>query len=167
LPTLAGLPARRLLDAPVVSGRHFGRTKDARGTNSSPLCYSLAATPPQEATMELETRNPFSSANLMGHPLHLILTTLPIGLFFAVFPFDLIFRQTGNPAFATGARWQLGAGLIGAALAAIAGLIDFHGDKRIRDLSDAWQHAIGNGIPDAGPAVEFLPALSQWRAPRP
>ena len=38
----------------------------------------------------------------------------------------------------------MGAGLVAAALAAIAGLIDFLGDARIRDLSDAWQHAIGN-----------------------
>jgi len=34
--------------------------------------------------------------------------------------------------------------LIGAALAAVAGLIDFLGDERIRALGDAWQHAIGN-----------------------
>jgi len=40
----------------------------------------------------------------------------------------------------------LGAGLIAAALAAVAGLIDFAGDARIRQLSDAWQHAIGNVI---------------------
>jgi uncharacterized membrane protein len=29
-------------------------------------------------------------------------------------------------------------------LAAIAGLIDFIGDALIREISDAWQHAIGN-----------------------
>jgi uncharacterized membrane protein len=40
----------------------------------------------------------------------------------------------------------VGAGLIAAALAAIAGLIDFMGDRRIRQISDAWQHAIGNVI---------------------
>lgn len=92
------------------------------------------------------TRNPVSSANFMGHPVHPILITLPIGLFVATFLFDLIFWQTGNQAFATGAFWLLGAGLIGAALAAIAGVIDFMGDQRIRALSDAWQHAIGNVI---------------------
>lgn len=92
------------------------------------------------------TRNPVSSANFMGHPVHPILITLPIGLFVATFLFDLIFWQTGNQVFATGAFWLLGAGLIGAALAAIAGVIDFMGDQRIRALSDAWQHAIGNVI---------------------
>src|SRR4051812_15191775 len=94
----------------------------------------------------MQTRNPVSSANLMGHPLHPILITLPIGLFVATFLFDLIFWQTGNAAIATGALWLLGAGLIAAALAAVAGLVDFLGDRRIRALSDAWQHAIGNVI---------------------
>jgi uncharacterized membrane protein len=96
--------------------------------------------------MAIETRNPVSSANLAGHPLHPILITLPIGFFVATFLFDLVFWQSGNQAFATGALWLLGAGLIGAALAAITGLIDFLGDGRIRGLSDAWQHAIGNVI---------------------
>jgi uncharacterized membrane protein len=94
----------------------------------------------------MQTRNPVSSANVAGHPMHPILITLPIGLFVAVFLFDLIFWQTGDQAFATGALWLLGAGLIAAALAAITGLIDFLGDRRIRALGDAWQHAIGNVI---------------------
>lgn len=94
----------------------------------------------------MDTRNPVSSANAMGHPLHPILITLPIGLFVATFLFDLLFWQTADEAFARGALWLLGAGLVGAALAAVAGLIDFLGDARIRALGDAWQHAIGNVI---------------------
>jgi uncharacterized membrane protein len=94
----------------------------------------------------METRNPASSANLMGHPIHPILITLPIGLFVATLLFDLVFWQTGSEAFATGALWLLGAGLIAAAAAAVTGLIDFLGDRRIRALGDAWQHAIGNVI---------------------
>ena len=94
----------------------------------------------------MPTRNPVSSANVMGHPLHPILIMLPIGLFVATFLFDVICWRTGNDAFATGALWLLGAGLVGAALAAVAGLIDFFGDARIRQISDAWQHAIGNVI---------------------
>src|SRR5207248_1873849 len=86
------------------------------------------------------------SANLAGHPMHPILITLPIGLFVGVLLLDLVFWRTGNDAFATAALWLLGFGLIAAALAAFAGLIDFLGDARIRDLSDAWQHAIGNVI---------------------
>ena len=92
------------------------------------------------------TRNPVSTANLAGHPVHPILVTLPIGFFVATFLFDLVFWRTGTEAYATAALWSLGFGLIAAALAAIAGLIDFLGDARIRNISDAWHHAIGNVI---------------------
>ena len=94
----------------------------------------------------MNTRNPVSSANLMGHPLHPILITLPIGLFIGTLVLDLAYWGTANAAFATAGIWVLGAGLIGAALAAVAVLIDFIGDGRIRNISDAWQHAIGNVI---------------------
>jgi uncharacterized membrane protein len=94
----------------------------------------------------MPTGNPVSSANLMGHPLHPILITLPIGFFIATFLFDVIFWWTRTEMWATAALWLLGAGLIAAALAATAGLIDFIGDARIRQINDAWQHAIGNVI---------------------
>jgi uncharacterized membrane protein len=92
------------------------------------------------------SRNPVSTANLLGHPIHPILITLPIGFFLATFIFDLIFWRTGSETWATGALWLLGVGLLGAALAAAAGVTDFIGDSRIRAISDAWQHAIGNVI---------------------
>jgi uncharacterized membrane protein len=95
---------------------------------------------------DMATRNPVSSANFMGHPLHPMLITLPIGFFIATLLFDIVFWQTRSEMWATGALWLLGAGIIGAALAAIAGLTDFFGDQRIRQIGDAWQHAIGNVI---------------------
>jgi uncharacterized membrane protein len=94
----------------------------------------------------MTTRNPVSSANLFGHPLHPILITLPIGLFAATLLFDVLYWATGAEIWATGALWLLGFGLLAAALAAVAGLIDFTGDARIRNISDAWQHAIGNVV---------------------
>jgi uncharacterized membrane protein len=94
----------------------------------------------------INTRNPVSSANVMGHPVHPILVTLPIGLFTGTFLCDLLYWWTANTGFATAGIWLLGAGLVAAALAAVAGLIDFIGDPRIRALGDAWQHAIGNVI---------------------
>ena len=94
----------------------------------------------------MASRNPVSTANVMGHPLHPILITLPIGFFVATLLFDVVFWQTGTEMWATASLWLLGAGLIGAALAAVTGVIDFTGDTRIRQLSDAWHHAIGNLI---------------------
>jgi uncharacterized membrane protein len=96
--------------------------------------------------MPRQTRNPASTASIMGHPLHPALITLPIGFFIATLLFDVVFWQTGHQAFASGALWLLGAGIVGAALAALTGLIDFFGDGRIRGFSDAWQHAIGNVV---------------------
>ena len=56
---------------------------------------------------------------------------------------DIVFWRTGNPDWASASVW-LGAGLVMAALAAVAGLIDVSGDARIRQLSAVWLHAGGN-----------------------
>lgn len=93
-----------------------------------------------------QTRNPVSSANLAGHPMHPMLITLPIGLWVATLLADLGFWWFRVDGWATAAMWLLGAAIVGAVLAAITGLIDFLGDERIRALGDAWQHAIGNVI---------------------
>jgi uncharacterized membrane protein len=96
--------------------------------------------------MPAQTRNPVSSANIAGHPMHPMLITLPIGFWVATLLADIGFWWTHAEGWATAALWLLGIAIIAAALAAIAGLIDFLGDERIRALSDAWQHAIGNVI---------------------
>src|SRR3954465_5693113 len=70
----------------------------------------------------------------------------PVAFLVATFVCDLIFWRTGNPAWSTASLWLLGAALIMAALAAVAGLTDFLGDQRIRDLGAAWHHLIGNVI---------------------
>src|SRR5918911_478276 len=88
--------------------------------------------------------NPKSTAQIAGHPLHPMLIPFPIAFFVATFVCDLLFWGTGNPAWPTAALWLLGAGLIMAALAAVAGLTDFLGEKKIRSLSTAWWHAGGN-----------------------
>jgi uncharacterized membrane protein len=44
----------------------------------------------------------------MGHPLHPMLITLPIGFFVATFLFDLILWQAGTEHWATNALWRRG-----------------------------------------------------------
>ena len=105
----------------------------------------------------MPTRNPVSTANIMGHPLHPMLIPFPIAFLVATLVCDLIFWRTGNPAWATASLYLLGAALVMAALAAVAGLTDFLGDKRIRDLSPAWHHMIGNV------AAVLLSLLNWWR----
>lgn len=94
----------------------------------------------------MPTRNPVSTANFFGHPIHPMLIPFPIAFFVSTFVCDLVFWRTGYDIWTTAALWLLGAGIVMAALAALAGLTDFIGDGRIRNISDAWQHAIGNVI---------------------
>ena len=94
--------------------------------------------------MAINTRNPVSTASIGGHPIHPILITLPIGFWVATLLADIGFWWTAIDGWATAALWLLGAAIVAAALAAVAGLIDFLGDERIRALSEAWYHAIGN-----------------------
>jgi uncharacterized membrane protein len=100
-------------------------------------------------------RNPVSTANVMGHPLHPMLIPFPIAFLVATFVCDLIFWGTGNAAWTEATMYLLGAALIMAALAAVAGLTDFLGDSRIRALSPAWRHMIGN-------VVAVLLSLWNW-----
>jgi len=90
--------------------------------------------------------NPKSTASIAGHPIHPMLIPFPIAFFVATFVCDLAYWQTSNAAWATAAMWLLGAGLIMAALAAVAGLTDVLGEPRIRALNDVWWHAGGNVI---------------------
>lgn len=85
-----------------------------------------------------------TTAKLGGHPLHPMLVPFPIALFVATLGCDLAYWATGNAFWAEVAIWCLGAAIVGAALAAVAGLVDFLGNGRIRAMNDAWQHMIGN-----------------------
>jgi uncharacterized membrane protein len=92
----------------------------------------------------MASRNPKTTAQIAGHPIHPMLIPFPIAFLVATFVCDLIFWRTGNPAWSTASLYLLGAALIMAALAAIAGFTDFFGDERIREMSSAWHHMIGN-----------------------
>jgi uncharacterized membrane protein len=88
--------------------------------------------------------NPKSTASIAGHPIHPMIIPFPVAFFVATFACDLAYWQTGNEAWFTAAIWLLGAGIVMAALAAIAGLTDVLGEPRIRALNDIWWHAGGN-----------------------
>src|SRR5690242_573074 len=88
--------------------------------------------------------NPQSTAKIAGHPIHPMLIPFPIAFFVATLVCDLVFWRNGNPDWAAASLWLLGAGLIMAALAAVAGVTDVFGDRRIRELHDVWFHAGGN-----------------------
>jgi uncharacterized membrane protein len=88
--------------------------------------------------------NPRSTAAIAGHPIHPMLIPFPVAFFVSAFVCDVIYWATANTEWAIASVWLIGAGVIMAALAAIAGLTDVLGDRRIRALNDVWWHAGGN-----------------------
>ena len=90
--------------------------------------------------------NPKSTASVAGHPIHPMLIPFPVAFFVTTLVCDVVFWGTGNSAWATAGIWLLGAGIVMAVVAAIAGLVDVIGDGRIRALNDAWLHAGGIGV---------------------
>ena len=102
--------------------------------------------PPIAAAKMEAMANPKSTAQIAGHPIHPMLIPFPIAFFVSTFVADLIFWQTRSEAWANATLWLLGAGLVMAALAALAGLTDVLGDEKIRNLSAAWLHAGGNVV---------------------
>src|ERR1700689_3540268 len=87
-----------------------------------------------------------STASIGGHPIHAILVQFPIVCFVGAFITDIMYWRSTSFIWETFSVWLLTAGLVGAGLAAIAGLVDFVGDRRIRQLPSAWIHALGNGL---------------------
>lgn len=87
--------------------------------------------------------HPQSTAKIGGHPIHPMLVPFPIVCFILTFVADIFFLHTNDHPWATASRILLVIGLVMAALAAVAGLTDFLGEKRIQG-SDAIKHALAN-----------------------
>jgi len=88
--------------------------------------------------------NPRSTVQIFGHPIHPVLIPFPIACLVGTLASDIVYRSTGDDFWALGAYWLLAAAIVMAALAALAGLIDFLSEPRIRALSAAWYHLLGN-----------------------
>jgi uncharacterized membrane protein/nitrite reductase/ring-hydroxylating ferredoxin subunit len=68
-----------------------------------------------------------SKARISSHPIHPMLVAFPIGLWTGSLIFDLLGRARGNTALMSAGFYALIAGCIGAALAAVPGVIDLFG----------------------------------------
>lgn len=90
--------------------------------------------------------NPQSTAQIAGHPIHPMLVPIPIACFVGTFFTDLVYVKTYDMQWANMSAWLLTIGLIAAFFAVIAGLIDFLGEPRIRNLRAAWIHVLGNAL---------------------
>ncbi len=90
--------------------------------------------------------HPRSTASIAGHPLHAMLVPIPIACFVGTLFTDIAYAETATMQWANMSAWMLTVGLIVALLAVIAGLVDFAGDSRVRDLTAVWLHAGGNAV---------------------
>lgn len=96
-------------------------------------------------------------ASVARHPIHPMLVPLPFGLWVFSFVADLVFLfGWGGTAWKEVAWYTMGGGIVGAVLAAVAGLVDFFSitDRRVGRI--ALFHLICNSIALILFAVSFI-----------
>jgi uncharacterized membrane protein len=85
-----------------------------------------------------------STARIAGHPIHPMLVPVPIVCFVGALITDVTYFATAQILWADFSTWLITVGVIMGVLAAIAGLIDFLGNRLIRTRGPAWPHVLGN-----------------------
>jgi len=86
---------------------------------------------------------PRSTAAILGHPIHPMLVPFPITCWIGALLTDIAYSRTANIMWANFSAWLLLAGLVMGALAALAGIIDYFGDRRVRS-GTATTHGLIN-----------------------
>ena len=88
-----------------------------------------------------------SRVKLLGHAVHPILITFPLGLLTTSVIFDLLHVATGTPRWAEVAFWMMASGVIAGLVAAVPGLIDWLSIPRnTRAFKIGMLHGGGNVI---------------------
>lgn len=86
-----------------------------------------------------------SKAKVLGHPVHPMLVTVPIGMFVASSLFDALSARSRKPHWGQVSYWMLATGLIGGAAAAAFGAADFLAIPRgTRAKRVGLAHGLGN-----------------------
>lgn len=85
-----------------------------------------------------------TTAQIARHPIHAMLVPIPIVCFIGALVTDITYFITAEMMWADFSAWFLFVGFVFGVLAAIAGLIDFLSNRRIRAQTLAWPHMIGN-----------------------
>lgn len=81
-----------------------------------------------------------SRAAILGHPLHPMLIPFPIAFLTALMATDLVWWQSRDAFWARVSAWLLEAGLATGVVAALVGLVDFIGVRRVREHAAGWLH---------------------------
>jgi uncharacterized membrane protein len=90
--------------------------------------------------------NLHSIARIGSHPIHPMLVPIPIACFVGALLTDLLYWRTAAMQWANFSAWLITVGVLVGWLAAIAGLIDFLGNRFIRAQPPAWPHFMGNAV---------------------
>jgi uncharacterized membrane protein len=88
--------------------------------------------------------NPQATARIAGHPLHPMLVPFPIAFFVGTLLADLAYLHNDDAFWFRAGLWLVGAGVVMALVAALAGITDLLGDSSIRALTIVWIHLLGN-----------------------
>jgi len=88
--------------------------------------------------------NPRSTARLFGHPIHPMLVPFPIVCFIGALVTDLAYLGSANIMWSNFSIWLITVGLVIGGLAAVTGIIDYAGDRRVRTAGPATLHMILN-----------------------
>ncbi len=83
-----------------------------------------------------------SRAKLLGHPIHPMLIAFPLGLLPTAVVFDIVYFVRGNPYWTGLSFWMIAAGIIGALVAAVFGLVDW---LAIPARTRAWRIGLWHG----------------------
>ena len=105
-------------------------------------------------------------AKLLGHAIHQMLIPFPLGLLTTAAIFDVIYLFTLKPGWATTSFYVIAAGIVGGALAAVFGLVDYLGiPKNTRARRIGFLHGVGNVIMVALFILSWVLRLDQPTAP--
>jgi uncharacterized membrane protein len=91
-----------------------------------------------------DPQHPSSTARVFGHPIHPMLVPFPLAFFTGALVTDVVYSRTANLMWQYFSIWLITAGLVMGALAAVTGLIDYLGDRRVRQRRPATPHMILN-----------------------
>lgn len=105
-------------------------------------------------------KNPRSTAQIAGHPLHPMLIPFPIVSFIGALITDVMWLTTDEGGWATASNWLLGIGLATAVIAAATGMADYLGDDRVRKIGAATRHMIANIVVVTLEAVNLVVRLT-------